>query len=1157
MRRQLAAAAAIFLAAPGLLLSGAPAATAASTAPPATAASTAPPATAASTAPPATAASTASNLVVNLGASTGPFDGGASGSLYGLYDQGVPSNNLIQGMGQVSTDTKAQDGQQHPGSDALEIAKPFLASGGRDIYIYMTDVYRNFPYERTTYAQYQGYMKTEVGQALASPYRSRIILVPYNEPDGNWFAGLTTNASTLAAFEAEWLQTYNFIRGLWPQARIAGPNFSGFFPAALGSFLQFCLAQHCLPDVMTWHELAVPSTVRTDVAAYRALETTVGLPHHLPVNLDEYAARYQLTSPGQMVAWLSALEAEKVDGDLAYWNINGTLGDSVAQQNIPNAQWWLYNWYSSLSGHTVAVTPPDGNTDDTLQGLATLNPAQRQARIIMGGGPAGPEGVTVNHIDPAIFGHTVHATILQDRWSGMTGAAAQPARTFDGDVPVGPGGSVTLPVTNGDQGDGAGGNAASCHATGPRLPGKIGNALALCGNNEYVSLPSGIMQGVTDFTISAWVNPSADTAWSRVFDFGTGTSDYMFLTLNAGGGPIRFAITTSGAGGEQQINGTGELPLNTWSQVAVTLSGSTGTLYVNGTAVGSNSNMTLNPAALGNTTQDWIGRSQYPADPYLDGEIDDFQIYHSALSASQIAALAGGQPGAGNVADYKFDETGGATAIDSSGNGRNGTIISNPAVPPAMDAYEVILAPGGTGSPTPTDSTWLHSYLAAQATLTGTGWNINTEGTPSNLGGYATAGEQDVGGLRTGSSTVITFHVDVPQTGDYNLSIFDGSDSAASDVSGPTNIFVRVDGGSPQQVWLPVGYNWVIWNHAGTTVHLTAGQHDISLSTTGANGAATSGDAIINKIDLQLDDPAVQNSVGYEAEQASLDGASADYRAQGQSGAGVADIGRGQRVTFWVYSANDGYSDLAFRYKSAGAAGVTVNALPLGGQLAGGSPGWMVRTDRVYLSAGVNKVLVTGDGGLVTLDKLTVTPAGGTPPGVSTYQAEDGALAGTAKVDNSYRQANGGVVTGIGGGGQLADVHRARTSGRPLRNDRPVREQPADHREPLQPGPDDRARGHQHQRRAHAPRQLRQHVQLESVLEPDHSGPAPAGRQHDPVHRQPAVQLGRRDDRRHLFGQRRRPAAAIRNGTQHRPDHAGPGPAAHPGRRVARVTPAV
>lgn len=436
MRRKLATAAALVLAA-SVLLPGAAVTAGAATAP--------------------------NDLVVDLGAPTGPFGGGASGSLYGIYDQGVPGNNLIQGMGLQTTDTKAQDGQQHPGSDALEIARPFVDSRGKNIYIYMTDVYRNFPYERTTYAQYQGYMKTEIEQVLTSPYKNRIILVPYNEPDGNWFAGLTTDPTVLAAFESEWLQTYDFIKGLWPQARIAGPNLSGFYPAALGSFLQFCLANKCLPDVMTWHELAVASTVRTDVAAYRALETTVGLPRHLPINLDEYAARYQLTSPGQMVAWLSALEAEKVDGDLAYWNINGSLGDSVAQQNIPNAQWWLYNWYSSMTGHTVAVTPPHGNTDDTLQGLVTLDTARRQARIILGGGAAGPEGVTVTHIDPALFGHSVHATVLQDRWSGMTGAAAQPTRTFDGDVTVSPGGSITLPVTDGSQGTGPAG-------TQPRAP---------------------------------------------------------------------------------------------------------------------------------------------------------------------------------------------------------------------------------------------------------------------------------------------------------------------------------------------------------------------------------------------------------------------------------------------------------------------------------------------------------------------------------------------------------------------------------------------------------------------------------------------------------------------------------------------------------------
>ena len=83
-------------------------------------------------------------------------------------------------------------------------------------------------------------------------------------------------------------------------------------------------------------------------------------------------------------------------------------------------------------------------------------------------------------------------------------------------------------------------------ATGPRVPGKIGNAVQLSGNGEYVDLPDGIVSGLHDFTVSAWVNPSANSAWSRVFDFGTGTNDYMFLTLSAGGGPMRFAITTSG-----------------------------------------------------------------------------------------------------------------------------------------------------------------------------------------------------------------------------------------------------------------------------------------------------------------------------------------------------------------------------------------------------------------------------------------------------------------------------------------------------------------------------------------------------------------------------------------------------------------------------------
>jgi hypothetical protein len=73
--------------------------------------------------------------------------------------------------------------------------------------------------------------------------------------------------------------------------------------------------------------------------------------------------------------------------------------------------------------------------------------------------------------------------------------------------------------------------------------------------------------------------------------------------------------------------------------VAVAKSGNTGTLYVNGTQVGQNTSMTLSPSSLGNTTNNWIGRSQYAADPFLDGQIDEFRIYNRALSAAEVQAL--------------------------------------------------------------------------------------------------------------------------------------------------------------------------------------------------------------------------------------------------------------------------------------------------------------------------------------------------------------------------------------------------------------------------------------------------------------------------------------------------------------------------------------
>jgi fibronectin type 3 domain-containing protein/regulation of enolase protein 1 (concanavalin A-like superfamily) len=170
--------------------------------------------------------------------------------------------------------------------------------------------------------------------------------------------------------------------------------------------------------------------------------------------------------------------------------------------------------------------------------------------------------------------------------------------------------------------------------------GKNGNALTLGGSGAYAALPAGAVSGLDDFTISAWVKLNSVSNWARIFDFGTGTNVYMFLSpRNAASGVVRFAITTGGSGSEQKIDGAAALPTGVWTHVAVTLSGGTGTLYVNGTAVGTNAAMTLKPSSLGATGNNYIGKSQFGADPYLDGQVDDFRIVNRALTSSEIAAL--------------------------------------------------------------------------------------------------------------------------------------------------------------------------------------------------------------------------------------------------------------------------------------------------------------------------------------------------------------------------------------------------------------------------------------------------------------------------------------------------------------------------------------
>ncbi|TDV56605.1 LamG-like jellyroll fold domain-containing protein [Actinophytocola oryzae] len=377
-------------------------------------------------------------LIVDLAQDTGEFHGGAAGTLYGLYGQGVPTNNLIEGMNLRTVSTKAQDGPQHPGADALEVVEPLADSTDGDVYIYMTDIHRGFPYQwpgatpAEKLALYREKVATQVDQVLrlAPQYRDNIVFVPFNEPEGNmfgtgeWSYDGTSWLTDPTDYFAAWDDFYRLVRSRMPAARVAGPNTSILFDQ-VKDFLVHTRDAGTLPDVVTWHELSHPEQVRTSVARYRAWEAELLPGVTLPVNVNEYAFNYHTSVPGQMVQWLSAIEESKVDADMAYWNIDGNLSDSAVQANRANGQWWLFNAYGGMSGHTVRVSPPFPGENYSLQGVATVDRAKRQARAVLGGS-TGRGWVQFTNVPAAVFGDRVHAWVREIPWTGQIGDSGPP-----------------------------------------------------------------------------------------------------------------------------------------------------------------------------------------------------------------------------------------------------------------------------------------------------------------------------------------------------------------------------------------------------------------------------------------------------------------------------------------------------------------------------------------------------------------------------------------------------------------------------------------------------------------------------------------------------------------------------------------------------------
>ncbi|WP_458460650.1 carbohydrate-binding protein [Paenibacillus sp.] len=384
-------------------------------------------------------------MVVDLSTETGDIKHGATGFLYGLGDEGIPTDNMLAPIKPQGTGQKAPDGLQHPNGDALKIAPQFFRNQGKEIQIYMQDIYKEWPYENLGIQDYLSKADTIVNQVKNDPYYGKYVYVPFNEPDGNWYPNILNYNSSNGAtdrqkFFEDWKLVFNNIRSLDPNAQIAGPNLTHYHAQFHEDFMNYAKENNVLPDQMTWHELqdSFFTSYYNNYNHFRDLENQLGLPAR-PIVINEYG-RFtgDLGVPGNLVQWITRFENTKVDAYLAYWTTAGALNDLVTENNQATGGWWLYKWYGEMTGRTVQVTPPSVN--GSLQGVATLDKTKKQARLIFGGSlnssDVFPTDIVVKGFDAVSeLGNSVHVTVWGIDHTGLNPSAG-PYYVQEGDYAV-------------------------------------------------------------------------------------------------------------------------------------------------------------------------------------------------------------------------------------------------------------------------------------------------------------------------------------------------------------------------------------------------------------------------------------------------------------------------------------------------------------------------------------------------------------------------------------------------------------------------------------------------------------------------------------------------------------------------------------------------
>jgi hypothetical protein len=839
-------------------------------------------------------AQTVQQVRVDLGQRTGEFLGDSGGVLYGLSDDGVPSDNTLEPLRMHSVAQKPPSGAQHPNGDALVVAEPFFRTGGEYVQIYVQDMYAQWEYEnpggvvpcnQVCFDDYMTKLAWVVDQATRSPHADRFVYVLFNEPDHIWYQlGTSDDAAyqvRMAAFLEHWKQAVQYVRAHHPGARVLGMNDATFHERNYADFLTYARDNDVLPDITSWHQLpsnsldpASGNYFRTTYRTYRDLERSLGVSPR-PININEYGGNRDLTVPGQLVKWTAMFEEAKVAaGGKAYWTAAGGLAGDVVQTNKPGAGWWFYKMYADMrGGRTVEVTRPDTTTVDAMEAIAVMDDRRKQARIVAGG-TASDFDVVVDGANT--FGGKVNVTVSATTWSGQNSDAAPPEVLFRGDLKP-KNGRVSVPIRGLDRAGDGGANADLMAAyeivltpggTGSRDPVSRPWRAVYEAENAHITAGTVYTQG----TLSNWNGAPA-----------SGTKDVG--SLNQADSAVTFDVNVPTAGryrlGVMYGNQTGA-----HSQQALTVNGGQARL------VDYEATMNWTWRTRADVVVDLVkGRNEirlgksHPAVGTAVGEatLDRLDVERVTQAAprvyeAELAQTTGPvrfaydqreQSGSGHVTLQRGGEAPFVVYAEQDGyydlDVRHSASKPGTVATVGLDRREVGVLrgqPGGrfwdsdrqrlflsagvnrvtvaASGPVRLDRVGVtradgpvHAVEAEDAVLAGTA-DVRSQVNAS--------GGEFVGGVGNGPANSVTFEVRAERAGEHMLVVHYANDER--DTGHPYNtdiisrpVDVAVNGGAPDRHWFKNTWSWSNWWARGVPVTLVKGRNVITLFNDPANGA--------------------------------------------------------------------------------------------------------------------------------------------------------------------------------------------------------------------------------------------------------------------------------------------------------------------------------